>query len=173
MWILFNPKLVCSIKTTLLKSYAWLFIYHRTLLNIGYTLFNMWPTVERLYILLKPNNELVKSKWKKVCIDFIFRLFTFQKIIHKKTFASNKKNLAPITLKNSTFCVRSLIVFADIVENDLMSKYSRIIACEWLMQVIENIVCNYMCDMFYRILIIIIDILCSLIMFTDTARSKK
>ena len=46
-------------KKTLLKCYECLFIHYTILLNI-------WPIVKMLRILFKPNNWLLKSKWKKV-----------------------------------------------------------------------------------------------------------
>ena len=50
----------------LFKYYGQLYIYYRTLLNIDHTLLNVWPIVERLNKLSKPNNWLIESKWNKV-----------------------------------------------------------------------------------------------------------
>ena len=55
----------------LLKSYGRLFIYCKKLLNTDYTMLNIWQAIERLHILLKPNNWLLKSKWKNVYYNWV------------------------------------------------------------------------------------------------------
>ena len=89
---LVKSKINLFIKKSILKIFAWLFIHHTILLNIDNTLLNIWPTVERLHKLFKPNNWLIKSKLKKVYCGNHLETVQMFTMIGKKRMEILEKN---------------------------------------------------------------------------------